>query len=334
VSTITDVDKALGWIDKVIRFLRGFNPEITSLNVNLKTCESEMDLVLEMPDNLKRKIGKIAIPAHGNFTIDYVQDGSFRRIPQLWTFVKGKWVARASQLPPGKFLVRMRGSLPPEARTELVRIQPALNRDRTEAEERYWLDSMIRSPETLEIIYKSVNVEEVAVGVRVSLQRSFAAVIPKEVARKIEATQRWVQVGKALDRQTLFREWMQYRTAQKSTEVSVDEIMAAIYHLTRAEIFRKHVRVDAPYRIGEIQRKDPKTGPIPDDMEVEALTRLTLRSPIAQGHLAFGFRAFESELHELFGSEPGEPHGGQANGTIEQPKDPNPNGLRARKNGE
>ena len=302
MSTLTDADKAMGWIDKVVTFFQGYHPEITSLNVNLKTCESELELVVEMPDSIRGKIGKIRIPAYGNFTIDHVQDGSFRRIPQLWTLDGGRWVAKASQLPPGKFLIRMRGSLPPEARADLVRIQPALNRDRTEIEEKYWLDSMIRSPQTLEAIYNSVNVDEVTVGVKISLQRSFATTIPKEVSKKIQATQRWVQVGKSLDRQKLFHEWMSYRGAQKETEVSVDEIIAAVYQLTKAEVFSKHVRVDSPYKIGEIERKESKSGPVPEDMEVEALTRLTLKSPVAQGNLIFAFRAFENELIELFGT--------------------------------
>jgi len=303
MTGVKDVDKAMGWVNKLVAFLSGFQPEITSLNVNLKTCESELELVVDIPDNVRRRLARIRIPAFGNFVIDYVQDGSFRRIPQLWTLGNGRWIAKASQLPPGKFLIRMHGSLPIEARLDLVRIQPALNRDRTDTEERYWLDSMLKSPQTLEAIYKSVNVDEVCVGVGISLQRSYAATIPREVSKKIEAVKRWVQVGKGIDRHEIFHEWRKYRGAQKATEVSVDEIIAAVYQLTKAEVFSKHVKADSPYSIGEIQRKDALSGPMPEDMDVEARTRLTLKTPVAQGNLTFSFKAFESELAEIFGNE-------------------------------
>jgi len=303
VTGAADAEKIIGWIQKVLKYIEGYSPEITSLNVNLKTCETELELVVDVPAGLRRKLGKIKIPAYGNFAIDYVQDASFRKLPQLWTYDGGVWVAKASQLPPGKFLIRMRGSLPPDAKKDLVRIQPALNRDRTETEEMYWLDTMIQSPETMEAIYNNVNVDEVAVGVRISLQRSFAATVPKEVSKKIEAAQRWVEVGQSRDRQEVFHQWWSYRRAQGATEISVDEIMAVIYQQTKAEVFKRHVRVDSPYRIGEIQRRELKAGPLPEDMDVEALTRLTLKSPVAQGSLVFGFKEFEQELIGLFGGE-------------------------------
>lgn len=300
-----DLDRLIGWVEKVIAKFGPYKPEVRTFTVNLRHCTSELSMALKIPDNLRRKFVDVQVPAYEGLVIDSVIDESFHEVTGVFALKDGHWVAKATDLPKSDtFLVRMRGAFPHHLASVLVWAEPARTRDRTETEQRYWLHSMIKSPEIFEKMYTSLNVDNVAVGARISLQRSFAATIPKEISNRIEATREWIAAAQTRDKNRLLQAKGKFMFAQRSTDVSLDDIIAAIHQITGAEVFARHVTVAAPYVLGEIERGKSLTNPFPEDMDVEARTRLTLREPVAQANLIFKYKAFEEELSRLFAEEP------------------------------
>ena len=294
------IAEAFGWIDKAIDYLRCYKPETKSMAINYRTRDAEIELVLYIPDNLKRKLRKVEIPAYQNFVIDEMRDESFTKIGELWQFKDNKWILDPTKLPRSeRYLLTLKGKLSNDILTRLVYVQPAANKDRTEDIDRYWLRSMIRSVESIEKLWDALNVDEVSARVRIGIERYLSTTIPKELNRRIDVTRKWIHVGRSRDRQRLYKVWGEMRHMYK-TNISVDEIIDLIYKLTDGSFFSQFVLVDEPYMLGDIRREETFKGTFPERMQVIACTCLTLKQPIAAGDLTFKKKEYTKTIEEKF----------------------------------
>lgn len=289
VRNINKILSAVEWIDKVLDYFRPYKPETKSMTINYKNRDSEIELLFHIPTNMKRKIKKLEIPAYQNFIISEMRDESFNRIRDLWWFEDGKWKLNTSKLPASeRYLLTLKGKLSEDALEKIIYVQPATNKDRTEEIERYWLVCMIRNAQILERLWSALNVDDVTAGIKVGIERSLSTALPKDLRRRIDATQRWIRAGRGRDwHGEIHRAWREYHRAMKESIVSVDEIIDTIYKLTTGEFFTKFLVLDRPYNIGEIRREETFKGTFPERMYVEACTYLTLRQPTAEGFLTF-----------------------------------------------
>jgi hypothetical protein len=292
--------RAVEWIDKVIEYFRPYMPETKSMTINYKTRDAEIELLLYIPDNMKRKIKRVELPAYQGFVISEMRDESFNRIKELWWFDDGKWKLDPTKLPHSeKYLLTLKGKLPSGALDKIIYIQPATNRDRTERIERYWLVSMIRNIEILERLWDSLDVADVTAGIRIGIERCLSTSIPKELKRRLEATQEWLRAGRGRDwHGEIHRAWRSYRTATQESRVSVEGLVDVIYKLTTGEFFTRYLTVDRPYNIGEVRREETFKGTLPEKMYVEACTYLTLRKPTAEGFLTFKKEEYTKAVKE------------------------------------
>ena len=292
--------KALGWIDKVVDYLRSYKPETRSMTINYRTRDAEIEFVLHIPDNIKRKIRKVEIPAYQNFVIAEMRDESFTKIGDLWRFEDGKWKLNPAQLPPSeRYLLTLKGKLPDDVLTRIVYVQPAANKDRTNEVDRYWLRSMIRNVESLEKLWDALNVDDVTAGVRIGIERCLSTAVPKELKKRIEVTREWIQVGRGRDRGKLYKVWPKMRRISR-TKASADEIVDLIYKLTAGDFFSQFLVVDDPYTLGEIRREETFKGTFPEKMRVEACTCLTLKQPAAAGYLTFKKKDYTKTVEKEF----------------------------------
>jgi len=300
---MTDYEKilqALEWVNKVLDYFRPYKPETKSMTINYKTRDAEIEFVLHIPDNLKRKIRKVEIPAYQNFRIAEMRDECFNKIGGLWQFEDGKWKLNPSQLPPSeKYLIVLKGKLPEDALARIVYVQPAVNKDRTEEVDRYWLRSMIRNIEALEKLWNALSVDDVTASVRIGIERCLSTAIPKELKKRIEITREWIKVGRGRDREKLFRVWSEMRRVRE-TKASVDDIVDLIYKLTTGDFFSQFITIDDPYTLGEIRREETFRGTFPERMRVEACANLTLKQPIATGYLTFKKKEYTKIVEKAF----------------------------------
>ena len=298
---LEELEKIFEWGNKVVNYYKPYKPEVKSMTINYRTLSSEINLLLYIPDNIRRRITKVEIPAYQNFVITNMIDESFNPIRHLWRFENGKWKLNPKSLPASeKFLVTLHGKVPKIVMSNLVRIQPAKNRDQTEEFDRYWLDSMIRNVGLLEQIWHELNVEDVNVAVRVGIERCFSATIPKELKMKLKATQRWIRAGHGLDREEVFRAWRDLRRASRAIKIPVDKIVDIMYKLTTGETFTRFLSVDRPYTLGDVRREEQLISLFPERMFVEALTELSLKQPTATGYLTFKKKKYIETIEQSF----------------------------------
>ena len=298
---VGELEKILEWVHKVTDYFKPYRPDIKSMVINYRNLNSEINLLLHIPDSMKRKVATVEVPAYQNFVIADMMDETFTRIGGLWRFEDGKWKLDPSSLPASeKFLVMMRGKVPRTTLSKIVRVQPATNRDQTEEFDRYWLDSMIRNVGLLEEVWHELNVEDVNVGVRVGVERCFSTTIPKDLKMNLKATQRWVRAGHGQDKTEVARAWAELRRASRALKIPVDTIIDVMYKLTTGETFTRFLSLDRRYSLGNVRREEALVSLFPERMSVEALTELSLKQPVATGYLTFKKKDYTETVRESF----------------------------------
>lgn len=293
--------EALGWVDKVVDYFRPYKPETKSITINYRNLDAEIELLLFIPDNMKRKIMKVEIPAYQNFKVSDMRDESFNRIGGLWSFEDEKWKLNASKLPPSEnYLLTLKGMMPKEALSKIVFVQPSANRDQTEEMDRYWLSSMIRNVDTLQKIWDALEIDDVTAKVNVGIERCFSTSIPKELKEKVDATKKWIEAGHHKDREEVTRAWSDLRRSKEKFNFSIGDLVNMIHNLTADNIFSKFLYLDEPYSIGGIRREETFKGTFPDRMYTEAITSLSLKQPTANGYLSFKKKDYTEAIQNEF----------------------------------
>jgi hypothetical protein len=296
-----DASKIIDWANKAISYFRPFRPETKSITINYRDRSAEIDVVIHITDPIRKKINVIEIPAYNNFRIVRVIDESFSPITGGWTLENGIWKAWPEKLRTGeKFLVTMQGKVDEQYIRDFVRIQPASNRDQTEELDRYWLNSMIRKVDVLEQLWKNLEVDEVNVGVNIAIDRIFAAKIPRQLADISEAATQYMKEGYGTDRNAQFEAWTRLRHISKDVKIDYLDVVSLIKKMTKTDIFSNYVSADNPYYIGTIEKIESSSGIIPQKMTVEALTKLSLKSPIATGNLIFKKKEYGKMIEDEF----------------------------------
>jgi hypothetical protein len=298
-----DIERSIGWIDRVIDLFKPYKSEIRKVIINYKTKRTEVHLFIPIPNGFKRRIAKIVIPAYEGLRFEKMLDEMFNEIKVPFVESENGWVLNPLNLPNSdRFLIVLSGSFPEDTLSQLVRIQPSRNKDSTPELDRFWLDSMLRNPEIVETMWRALDIDEVNLAVKVGIQNLFSAVVPSYIKRNLEATQKLLAAGHGKSRDDLFRAWMNMKIVSRESELSVDEVIKLIETLTSGELFSRYVTVDSPYELGDIRRDALFKEFLPERMAVEAKTLLNLKRPTATGYLSFHKKKYEEELRKNFDS--------------------------------
>lgn len=298
--SLSDIEKVFEWVSKVKKAFDDFKPEFRAMRINYRTQKSELSLALYIPDSLKRKIAKVKVPAYQNFVVSEMMDESFSVVPSVWKFESGNWILKPSSLPASeRYLLKLMGEVPKEFLSDMVRIQPAQNRDQTSEMDKYWLNSMIRNVDFTKQIYRELEVDDVNVMVHVGIERCFSTTFPGELKRLLKVSQRWIRAGYSRDRSEIQRAWLDLRRVTRVSKIQVGDIIEAIYKLTLGELFTQYLVVDQPYSLGEIKKEERFMGLFPEKMAVEACTDLSLKQPVATGYLSFRKREYMNRIKEF-----------------------------------
>lgn len=298
--SLSDIEKVFEWVSKVKKAFEAFKPEFRAMRVNYRTRKSELRLALHIPDSPKRRIAKVKVPAYQNFVVSEMIDESFSIVPSAWRLESGHWILDASSLPRSEnYLLILTGEVPEEILMEMVRIQPAQNRDQTPDLDRYWLHSMIRNVDFFEPIYRELEVDNVNVLVRVGIETCFSTTFPDEMKRLLKASQRWTRAGYSRDRAEIQKAWFNLRQITQGSKISVGDIIDAVYKLTLGELFTEYLNIDLPYSLGHVKREERFLGLFPEKMSVEACADLSLKQPVAKGYLSFSKKDYMKRIEEF-----------------------------------
>jgi hypothetical protein len=296
-----NVNKALGWVKSILERFQPFRPDVNSMIINYREQRSEIWLHIKIPSGMRRHLASVKIPAFEDFDISFMMDRSLHRMALPWKLENKNWVLNPSVLLSDKdYLVVMKGPISKRVLDELVRVQPAMNRDQTPSEDKYWLSCMIRNQKLLETMYQELQIQEIDVKVKVGIERCFSTAVPPQLKKQLDTMDRWVQAGLGKDRGEVTKAWSALRFAYASGKIDQDSIASIVKTLTENEIFRQYVTVEPPFIIGDVRRNERFAGLIPNEMFVEAITELSLRRPECTGYLCFKKKDYiEIIKHEL-----------------------------------
>lgn len=298
---------SIEFVEKLSQFLKQLNhykPDVKSLRVNYLDKSTELKLLLNIPQGIKRRFRNIKIPAYQNYIVYEIFDAvSLNKVNANWKLKGKNWVTTTSKLSGSdKYFVIMKGTVNQESLNELIRLYCPDDPKKTEELDLYWIDSAIKDMSILERIYDELTIDKVDTCVNVGLERQFTSSIPNEIKEFIRAkAQHDIHFG-TTDRQSEFRSSYRYRMARRSLrDVSSRDIYKTSSEAVDPENFLLYISVDDPFRISGVTQLDTEHL-YPEKIGVRVQTDLNYQRPVAQGDLIFKRIDFSEELKIKFQS--------------------------------
>ncbi len=298
-------NESMKWIEKIIEILKPFKPDKKRFRINYQTRSAEIKLAITKIDGFSKKWRKIEFPTYQGFELKEIQTASMEFIsPDLIQTNNGKsWIINPKKLNTDSLLITFTGGITEKALNSLVRVQPSINRDRTDKFEKYWLSSMIQDIEIWESLWNILEIEDVTNNVEVALASILQGIFPIEIQRLLKTTVEFNKAGMLKDRNKLYNAWRQYRIALSNAKLTPDKVMEIIKKVSEAEYMRKFLDVDLPYRLGNIQKHSDIVNLMPKFIQVDAVTNLSLKKPSSTGYLTFKKHDFgETIVNQLNGN--------------------------------
>lgn len=297
-----DPSTIIGWYEKIHKLLSDFKPEARSMEINFSQHITRMHVQIVVPDGIRRNVTKVKIPAYPGYRIVGMIDEAFREHNYLWRHDGGYYVLDAADLTSSnRYRVTMEGSIDERVLKELVYVKPATNQDNDEKSDKYWLESSLRNPELLQRTYADLEINEVSSGVMVDIDKMFGLAIPPELHATAAAVKKLLEASRVFNRNDILRAAQIYKKASKGAPpVAINDFNAIIGRVTGRETILKHMQVDPKYNIGRIDQPVKYSGIIPQELGVQALTRLSLDAPRAGGYLTFKRQEYVDMLSSEF----------------------------------
>ena len=144
-----------------------------------------MSFKVTVPEGWRKRHNRTVLPAYGGSSVVGMMDDSLNDHKRLWRRVGGEFVLDADDLPSAEtYLVTMEGLVSKSALDRFVYIKPAANRTTDDTGEKYWLESGLRNPRTLESVYDDLEVDDINLNASVSIDKMFGLAIPQDIQER------------------------------------------------------------------------------------------------------------------------------------------------------
>lgn len=290
--------RSFDWYNNVKEKLDEYELEIMDVKINYNNRTCEIRKRIRLTPSTVEKFKQLRMPKTEDYRIKDIITSKLESKKDLLVYDGDVYRYSGSELSEDEsLLIIFEGRVDPRLLNNLVRVQPAMNRDQTDDVDSYWLDAMIKDIEDWNDIWRPLNVEDIDVYVDVSLHRCFSAFMPSDIQKRIDATQKFLQAGRSIDPEAMNTAWWAYRRSIREDPITVDKVLQIGRKLLDPDIFPSYIEVDDPYRIGSIEKTHIKRV-LPDDITVTARTDLNSENPIAKGYLTFQKNIFIEMIKE------------------------------------
>lgn len=288
--------------DRIRGYFQPLKPEARTMTLDYSNKTARMKFRIDVPDGKQKTLIKIKIPAHEGYRIINMMDSGFVEHTQTWKKDGGFFVLDAKHLPvSGPYLVETEGTVDENIFKKLIYIQPSTNRNATAETDSYWLESSIKSAREFESIYSELEIEKINFGVKVDIEKIFKLSIPKEMIEFSDTTVKLLNALTENDRNKVHKLRLIYKQQQREYKhFNPNDLVKIIMHFTANEMIREHIKIDKPYDFGGVTQPERYVGPIPQSVQVEAVTKLTLKNPVASGFLTFYKQKYLEKLKQEF----------------------------------
>lgn len=281
--------------EKITEFFKPYSPEMKGCIINAKENTARFDYKIDFdPNSIKARFQKIEIPIVNGLEILDIMDPQFNNyVNKLCIDAdKQKYIIKASELNNPPYFIRTKGRVERSDIEKLVRIQPACNRNDTDEYQRYWISAMIRNVNFCEEIYKSLEIDHLSLFVNISIERYFTTDLTKELKKPMEILQKFLEAGRGRDKQKLFKAWGTFRKNSETDEIDIKKIFTDL--MNKIDVLN-YIDVDEKFWKGNVDY-DKQYDIFPKSINCEALTRLTLDRPEANGYLTFQKHNFKDSV--------------------------------------
>ncbi len=284
-------------VERAKRYFKTFKPSVKHLVVNYKTGQAQMKIAFHVP--AKSRVGKkVTIPISERFRVTEMYDGEFNPLDRVWSHTSEGWVLKARALPSSSesFMVTLDGSVSSSGLREFVEVTTPSTPFVGKTEDSYWLHASLTTPELLETIYQGLEIDQVNVGVRVDVNRSFSTSMPPDIKKALEARSNVLVSAATGSRDDQVKAIYRLRHIHKATRATEADILRLIAILVSRKQFAKYVRTSQPYEVGDIDPDEGRITPVPECVSVDAFTQLNYGRKVAEGHLYFAREDYKAEI--------------------------------------
>ncbi len=286
-------------VQKYKKYFQPFKPGIRSLILNYTDGSARIDLSLYVP--VKGRTGKkVQVPISENFRVIGMYDSEFNSVDRVWKRTDAGWLLKAKELPKTSehFLLSMQGSVSTSGLQQFVEVTVPASPFLGKEEDKYWLHCALRSPDALQAIYQSLEIDKVNVNAKVTVNRCFSTSIPHKLRVALEAKSNLLKAISSGDRNLRRKAEHRYRIVHKVTTASEVDILKLMADLISEEHFEGFVQASDPYQIGGIAHVPRRANPIPSSIEVETFTSLNYSQKVAKGDLVFARERYKEVIQE------------------------------------
>lgn len=298
-AAATGIADGLG---KLREYFSDFRPEIRTMEINYAQRKSRINFQVSIPEGMRKKSRKIKIPFAQGYKIIEMIDDAFLPQDHHWRAADDHYVLDAKDLRSSStYRVTLEAGIDTSALEKLVYVRPTLNRDNDDDNDNYWLESSIKQPNLLNKIYASLEVSDVNVGVVVDIEKMFGLTIPPEIKQTLDGVTRLLDASRHFDRNKVLREAIYYKKqARQYPMAKPDDFYRLINRVTDREVIVRHINLDRPYDISDIEHPQKYAGVVPQSLKIQVSAKLTLQSPIAEGYLRFQRKKYRETLRDEF----------------------------------
>ncbi|KAA2280240.1 hypothetical protein [Candidatus Nitrosocosmicus sp. SS] len=283
-----DVARVADWIKKGFEYFKPYKGEYKNFSINYEKGTAEMQFLVHVPSSIKNQFHSVVIPYNKDFVIKRMHSQSFSIITGAWYLDKDRWKLNTKNLPGDeKYYITLEGKIDPSFLDDLVWIQRSANRDSSEKYDKYWLRAVIKNVHSFQSLWSSLEIEDVNIGVDISIMKAIATSLPSELSDVSMKTVEFVKAGQGNDRNRLYAAWRDLYKVSKNSKIDYSHIIRVLNKISDARDFDRYLSTKPPFYLGPIRRIDQYAGYIPQKMSVEVITRLSLTEPKADGVLLF-----------------------------------------------
>lgn len=300
MSVSASPSDVLQWYDRIKSTFAPYKPEAKSMFINYGSQTGTIELSFKIEQGFRKKHSKIKIPAYYGFKIKQMKNATFTRLDSLWKKIDDEWVLNTKDLPSSDgYLVELEGIIDKKIIDDLVYIKPSINPDTQGDDDKYYLDASLKNPKIIESVWSELQINDVDIGVRVDVTKMFGLNFPDELKAKYNAIQNYLAAGKTTDRHAIFKSGWDYRRQDRKSSYHPNDFLDMIKRLTTRDTLLEYVSVDKDYTIGNIDNMTDTTKELlPKDVNVQALTNLTLSNPHASGYLTMHRERYIEKIKE------------------------------------
>ena len=269
------------------------------MTINFSKRTARLGFQITVPAGWRKSSRKVRIPTPEGYGLIRMVDVGLQEQKYLWKRDGTDLVLDAKDLASQRYLVEVEGRISKNSLDSIVYINPLTAKCGDEKCDRYMLEARIKDTEMLENTYRNLNVDEVNFGVSVDVYKVFALAVPPDAKAAGQSKPPAASSGRfgGDGRFGADAGRKQDNAAPPHDRGNFREI---VHKVTGEDVVRDYVHATWPYDVGAISRPTKYADNLPQDIAVQALTRLTLRSPAAHGYLVFDRERYAERLRSEF----------------------------------